>query len=79
VPALAGDEFSMRWQTRTAADLFDKTRTTVPTGASGSLSEQTYLDLIAYILQVNDPEMARELRWLEIADENRQSGEENRS
>ena len=42
-----------RWQGKSGKDLFDKTRTTMPTNAPGSLSQQAYLDLVAYVLQVN--------------------------
>ena len=60
-PALAGTNFLRRWQGRTAGDLFDKTRTTMPTGAPASLSQQQYLDITAYLLQVNGIVAAKEL------------------
>lgn len=53
-PALAGSDFLVRWQARTAADLFDKTRTTMPPGAAGSLTDQQYFDILAYLLQANE-------------------------
>lgn len=53
IPTLAGAGFWGRWQGKTAKDLFDRTRTTMPSTAPGSLSPRTYLDLAAYILQVN--------------------------
>jgi plastocyanin len=53
-PSLAGNEFLSRWAGRNAGDLFDKVRTTMPTGAAGSLSPDAYMDIVAYILQVNE-------------------------
>jgi quinohemoprotein ethanol dehydrogenase len=53
-PALAGSAFLLRWQGRSASDLFDKTRTTMPTGSPATLTQEQYLDIIAYILQVNE-------------------------
>jgi len=59
IPALAGSGFLARWQGKTAKDLFDRTRTTMPATAPGSLSPQAYMDLIAYMLQVNGISPAR--------------------
>ena len=43
--------------------LFDKTKTTMPRGAPASLSDQAYVDIVAYILQANEfPAGATELR-----------------
>jgi len=53
-PPLVGPDFLAHWQGRTAADLFGKTRTTMPTGNPGSLSRETYVDLVAYLLQANE-------------------------
>lgn len=53
-PALVGNDFLSRWAGRTAGDLFDRIRTTMPTGAVGSLSDDAYRDLVAYILQANE-------------------------
>lgn len=43
--------------------LFDKTKTTMPRGAPASLSDQAYVDIVAYILKENEfPAGAEELR-----------------
>lgn len=43
--------------------LFDKTKTTMPRGAPASLSDQAYVDIVAYILKSNEfPTGATELR-----------------
>ena len=52
-PALAGPSFTNAWSRRSARDLFELVRTTMPQGAEGSLSESEYVTLVAYILQVN--------------------------
>lgn len=54
VPALAGSGFLLRWQGKTGKDLLDRIRTTMPPTAPLSLSEQTYVDLAAYLLEMND-------------------------
>lgn len=51
--SLAGDEFKTRWQGRTADELFEKSRSSMPPTSPGSLSETTYVDIIAYILKEN--------------------------
>ena len=43
--------------------LFDKTKTTMPRGAPGTLSDSAYVDIVSYLLNVNEfPAGARELR-----------------
>ena len=59
-PNLAGPEFLLRWQSRTVGELFDRTRTTMPQTSPGSLSEQAYLDVTAFLLQANDLPLAKE-------------------
>jgi plastocyanin/outer membrane protein assembly factor BamB len=61
-PALVGNDFLNRWSGRTGRDLLDKISTTMPTGTAGSLTPQAYLDIVAYILQVNEiPAGSREV------------------
>jgi S-disulfanyl-L-cysteine oxidoreductase SoxD len=60
-PALAGNEFLGHWAGRSAGDLFDKIRTTMPTGAAGSLTDDAYLDIAAYLLQANEMPAAKPL------------------
>ena len=52
-PALAGPDFSIRWTTLSVGDMFDTMATTVPPSATGSLSHQVYVDVVAYILERN--------------------------
>jgi S-disulfanyl-L-cysteine oxidoreductase SoxD len=53
-PALAGDEFLHKWNGKTAGDLFESIRKTMPSEDPGSLSRRQYADLVAYILSVNE-------------------------
>jgi mono/diheme cytochrome c family protein len=54
-PALTGPDFRAIWDGKTVADLFDKTRLTMPSAPEtpGKLSRQQYVDVIAHILSVN--------------------------
>jgi S-disulfanyl-L-cysteine oxidoreductase SoxD len=59
--ALIGDRFWQDWGEDSLATLFGVVQKTMPRGASGSLAEPVYLDILAYILKKNDyPEGARE-------------------
>jgi mono/diheme cytochrome c family protein len=53
-PALQGTDFREVWSGRSAGDLFDKIRTTMPAGGAGSLHPGQAADLVAYIFKVND-------------------------
>ena len=50
---LAGVSFMSVWGARTAGELFEHTRSEMPPGAGGSLPDEAYLNLVAYILQAN--------------------------
>jgi mono/diheme cytochrome c family protein len=52
-PPLAGDAFLMRWTGRTAQDLLELARTTMPEGQPRSLNDQEYLDVVAFVLARN--------------------------
>lgn len=52
-PALAGDAFLARWSGRNARDLLELARTTMPQGQPRSLDDQSYLDVIAFVLVRN--------------------------
>jgi mono/diheme cytochrome c family protein len=52
-PALAGDEFLQKWNGKTAADLFELIRKTMPSEDPGGLSRRQYADIVAHILSVN--------------------------
>jgi PQQ-dependent dehydrogenase (s-GDH family) len=50
---LAGEYFKRQWSGRPVADLFEKSRTTMPPSAMGSLPPETYAAIVAYVLEVN--------------------------
>jgi alcohol dehydrogenase (cytochrome c) len=50
---LQGDEFIAKWRTRSTNDLLAQIRTTMPPESPGSLGEDAYLGVMAYILQRN--------------------------
>lgn len=53
VPALTQPAFRWSWQTRTIAEKYERTVTTMPPDRPGSLDDQTYADIIAFILHFN--------------------------
>lgn len=53
-PALFGSKFKLHWETATKDALFAKIRTTMPQTRPGGLDQQTYLDIVAFLLQAND-------------------------
>ena len=62
VPALYGDDFVRGWNRRTLKDLFDLLRKAMPKDSPGSLKEETYADIVAFLLQANEfPAGAQEL------------------
>lgn len=52
-PALRGTEFLNGWAGRTTNELFEYMRDQMPPGIGGSLSDQVYLNLVAYLLDAN--------------------------
>jgi alcohol dehydrogenase (cytochrome c) len=50
---LQGEEFIAKWRTRSTNDLLAQLRTTMPPESPGSLGEDGYLAVMAYILQRN--------------------------
>ncbi|MGV8832135.1 MAG: glucose/sorbosone family PQQ-dependent dehydrogenase [Devosia sp.] len=52
-PPLAGPYFARNWTGKTLAALYRKTHDTMPPSRPASLPEDQYLDILAYILQVN--------------------------
>ena len=50
---LAGEYFRRQWSGRSVAELFEKSRTTMPPKATGSLPDATHAAIIAYVLEVN--------------------------
>ena len=52
-PPLAGGNFMNAWSVRTTTDLFDFIRSSMPMNNPGSLSEQAYINIVAFLLQAN--------------------------
>ena len=48
-----GEAWAKNWIGRTAFDLFDQLKTTMPEDNPGGLSTQQYTDIIAYIFKIN--------------------------
>src|SRR3954468_17445380 len=53
-PTLQGEYFMMNWGGKPAAELFDRIHTTMPADAPGSLTPQQTVDVIAYVLKLNN-------------------------
>ena len=61
-PSLVGVAFTFRWKDKNLYDYFVGMRNTMPQSAPGSLSEETYADLVAYLLsEIGYPPGQREL------------------
>lgn len=59
---LAGDAFTETWEGQTVGDLFDLIHNTMPQDKPGTLSPDTVVDVISYLLQYNKfPEGKTEL------------------
>jgi mono/diheme cytochrome c family protein len=60
---LKGARFMEKNRESTLHLFFDKTRKTMPRGAPASLTDKTYVDIVSYVLKVNEfPAGAQELR-----------------
>ena len=53
-PDLTEGAFKFGWQGKTIAEKFETIRNTMPPGRGGSLDDQAYLDIVAYILRFNN-------------------------
>src|SRR5262245_8764684 len=53
-PDLSDGAFKFGWQGKTIADRFEIIRNTMPPGRRAGLDEQTYLDIVTYILRFNN-------------------------
>ncbi len=51
MPPLAGKDFLTNWNGKTVADLFEKTHTTMPATAPGTLTPAQAADITAFMLQ----------------------------
>jgi mono/diheme cytochrome c family protein len=52
-PDLTEGAFKFGWQGKTIANRFEQIRSTMPLGNARGLDDQTYIDIVAYILQFN--------------------------
>ena len=50
MPPLAGKDFLANWEGKTVGDLFEKTSTTMPATAPGSLTPEQAADIISFML-----------------------------
>ena len=69
-PDLTDGAFRFGWQGKTIANQFEQIRSTMPPGKARSLDDQTYVDIVAYILQFNgiasgNQKLAPDVRILE--------------
>jgi alcohol dehydrogenase (cytochrome c) len=61
--ALIGSKFMAKWSGKTVDDFFYVTKTQMPYGAAGTLTDQEYIDAVAYILKANGyPASTQELK-----------------
>lgn len=51
--ALSGSKFAAKWNGKSVDDLFFITRTQMPYGAGGTLTNQQYLDIVVHLLKGN--------------------------
>jgi hypothetical protein len=57
-PALAGPAFLQHWQGLSVKELYDQVRNTMPQQKPHSLSDQTYVDIVAYVIHENGVPLA---------------------
>jgi hypothetical protein len=50
MPPLAGKDFLANWGGKTLGDLYEKTQTTMPATAPGTLSPEQTADIVAFML-----------------------------
>ena len=50
-PGITGAEFNARWQARSARELFEVIRATMPLNSPGGLGDQQNAELVAFILK----------------------------
>ncbi len=62
-PSLVGMSFTFLWGGSTLGELFDRIQERMPTDRPGSLSDQTYRDILAFVLRANSyPAGTQELK-----------------
>ncbi|MDQ2898258.1 MAG: PQQ-binding-like beta-propeller repeat protein [Acidobacteriota bacterium] len=52
-PQLAGSNFMKAWKSRTTTDLLTLIKTTMPPGDRGSLDQESYVNIVAFIMDAN--------------------------
>src|ERR1700728_2458161 len=52
-PSLAGGNFIKSWGGRSTRELYDYLHAAMPLGKGGSLSDQTYQNIVAFLLEAN--------------------------
>jgi S-disulfanyl-L-cysteine oxidoreductase SoxD len=52
-PSLVEESFAFLWEDMSLGELFERTRTRMPSGRPGTLPGPTYADIIAFIAQKN--------------------------
>ncbi|HEV3061960.1 MAG TPA: cytochrome c [Vicinamibacterales bacterium] len=52
-PPLTGIDFFIRWREHTVAEMLDEIQMTMPQSDPGSLSPQTYLDILGFLFKFN--------------------------
>jgi mono/diheme cytochrome c family protein len=52
-PDLTEGLFKFGWKGKSLAEIFEQIRSTMPQSNPGSLDDQTYVDILSYILQFN--------------------------
>ena len=52
-PSLTGPRFKVAWVGKTIAEPFELTRKTMPPTSPGSLDNQTNVDILAFVLELN--------------------------
>ena len=61
-PSLVEESFTFQWDDMSVGNLYTRIRTLMPSDRPGSLSRQSYIDIVAFILQKNAlPSGEREL------------------
>ncbi len=53
VRGLDNADFRLKWQGRSAYDLFERIRSTMPESKPGSLTQGTYAAIVAYLMKLN--------------------------
>ncbi len=69
-PGLTGVAFRFRWRGLKVADIFESIESTMPPEEPGTLGDQAYIDIVAFLLSANrypasDRELAADFKLLE--------------